>query len=177
MRPATLEIRSSVPRVLALGACVLSLLACGDDHASHDHDHGSHMHGGDAGCGDVDNCMDTLELADGLRVESESGTFTVEVLSHAPLSVEDNDWTIAIEDESGDPVTDAELLVDVFSEDCMHGGPMPPQEVSATAEGEYELAPVHVHGGPWTTVIEIDAGGETDTVRIPLCVQGAAHGQ
>lgn len=174
----TLAIRYCVTRGLALGAGALLLAACGDDHHHGDDGHGGdgHAHGSDGGCGDVANCMDTLDLEQGLRVESEDGIFTVEVLSNTPLSVMDNAWTIAIEGDDGDPVTDAELSVDVFSDDCMHGGPMPALDVSATADGEYELAPVHAHGGPWTTVIEIDAGGETDTARIPLCVPGAAHG-
>jgi YtkA-like protein len=152
-----LTVQTWLGRALILAACALAALACKDDEGD-DHDHGDHDHGAD-GCGNQANCDDTVELADGLRVPSENDEFTVEIVSHTPLSVADNEWTIAIEDADGNAVTDAELSVDVFSVDCMHPGPDPVAHVSANADGEYELAPVHLHGGPWDTVIEIEAGG------------------
>jgi len=156
-------------RALIFTACVLAAGACKDDESDGDHDHGEN------GCGRQENCDDAVELADGLRVASENDEFTVEVVSHTPLSITDNEWTIAIEDADGNQVTDAELAVDVFSVDCMHPGPDPIAEVSANADGDYELTPVHAHGGPWETVIEIEAGGAEDTARIHLCVPGEDH--
>jgi hypothetical protein len=47
--------------------------------------------------------------------------------------------------------------------------------VTANADGNYELSPVHLHGGPWDTVIEIEASGSSDTARIHLCVPGGEH--
>jgi hypothetical protein len=159
----------------ALIACALVAFGCGDDDAEDacGEEEEGHSH---ATCGLQENCTDAVELEEGLRVESEDDKFTVEVLSHEPLSQTENRIVVAIENAAGDRVTDAELDVDVFSVDCMHPGPNPSEAVSAEADGSYELAPVHAHGGPWDTVLEIAAGGETDTARLHFCVPGDEHG-
>jgi hypothetical protein len=160
----------------ALIACALLVFGCDDeghDHASCDEE-GEQGHDHDS-CGLQSNCTDTVDLEEGLRVESEDGAFTVEVIAHEPLAVSGNEITISIENADGDPVTDAELDVDVFSVDCMHGGPNAADAVSANADGQYDLAPVHAHGGPWDLVIQIDAGDDTDTARLHFCVPGEEH--
>jgi hypothetical protein len=172
----TLADTSRAARALAI-ACALSLAGCpdSDDDCDEAGDEG-HSHSGPGGCGLQENCTDTVDLAEGLRAEGEDGVFTVEVVSHDPLSIEDNEIIVAIENANGDPVTDAEVSADVFSVDCMHGGPNPPDEVSANADGNYKFTPTHLHGGPWDTVLTIDAGGETDEVRLHFCVPGEEHG-
>jgi hypothetical protein len=153
----------------ALIAGALLTFGCDGDDACEEEDHSHDT------CGLQANCTDTVELEEGLSVESEDGKFTVAVLSREPLSVEENLIAVAIENADGDRVTDAELEVSVFSVDCMHPGPTPPDAISAEADGSYELTPVHAHGGPWDTVIEIAAGGETDTARLHFCVPGDEH--
>lgn len=157
----------------ALIACALLTFGCKEDDPACD-EAGEAGHSHDT-CGLQANCTDTVDLADGLRVESEGSAFTVEVISHVPLAPTGNEIAIAIENADGEPVADADLDVDVFSVDCMHGGPNPPDAVSANADGQYDLAPVHAHGGPWDLVIQIDAGGETDTARLHFCVPGDEH--
>jgi hypothetical protein len=177
MSPSLLAlVRWTAQATVIAGA--LAALGCGDDDTGDEDmcvEESDHTHG-PGGCGLQENCTDTVDLEEGLRVESEDGAFTVEVLSHEPLSVEDNDIVIAIENADGDRIDDAELDVDVFSVDCMHGGPNAPDAVSAESDGSYVLSPVHAHGGPWDTVIEISAGGETDTARLHFCVPGEEHG-
>ena len=166
-----------VLRALA-AACALSAAACGDDHGHDDCDEedDGHAHGGPGGCGLQENCTDTVDLVEGLRVTSEDGEFTVEVIAHRPLAIENNELTIAIEDADGEEVADAELEVDVFSVDCLHGGPVAPATVRAGDDDRYLLEPVHAHGGPWDTVIAIEAGGVRDTARLHFCVPGEEHG-
>lgn len=164
---------------VALIACALLAFGCDDegddDPACDEEGDEGHSHSTNGGCGLQENCTDTVELEEGLRAESEDGAFTVEVTSHRPLAVSGNEIAIAIENADGDPVTDADLDVDVFSVDCMHGGPMESDAVSANADGEYDLAPVHAHGGPWDLVIAITAGDETDSARLHFCVPGDEH--
>jgi hypothetical protein len=175
MSPSTLAYSIRFARALSI-ACALSLAGCDDsnDDCDEEGDEG-HTHG-PGGCGLQENCTDTVDLAEGLRAEGEDGVFTVEVVSHDPLAIEDNEIIVAIENADGDPVTDAEVEADVFSVDCMHGGPNPPEQVAANADGNYKLTPTHLHGGPWDTVIKIEAGGESDEARLHFCVPGEDHG-
>jgi hypothetical protein len=158
-------------------ACALSLAGCEDSHDDCDEqgDEG-HLHNVPGGCGLQENCTDTVDLAVGLRAEGEDSVFTVEVVSFDPLSVEDNEIIVAIETADGDPVTDAQVEGNVFSVDCMHFGPNPPEQVAANADGNYKLTLTHAHGGPWDTVIAIERGGESDEARLHLCVPGEEHG-
>lgn len=163
--------------ILRVFSCALasSLLAlgCGDDHLHSEADGGdSHSHDS---CGLVENCKDTVELTEGLTVTSKQGSFVVKVLEHEPLSIEDNSFVLGIEDDSGAEVKDADVTQDVFSVDCMHGGPLPPQHIGANADGHYEVHPFHEHEGPWNTTLKITKGGVTDTATLSLCVPEGHH--
>src|SRR5262245_23511164 len=110
---------------LAFCAALIAV-GCSDDSMSdHDHDGDHDDHGTEhdhSTCGLIKNCMDTVDLKKGLTIDSDKGKFSVEVVSFAPLSVDQNDIVFTVKDASGDAVDDAKIVQDVFSVDCMHGG-------------------------------------------------------
>lgn len=163
---------------VAVLALALASGACGDSTSSASDADGDTMEA--VPCGLAANCKDAVDL-DGLKVAGKDGAFSVEVVSHKPLTVADNEFVLRIVDADGNAVTDATLTVDVWSVDCMHGGPNPPETVHAEGDGTYVAHPVHVHGGPWDTIIDVDAGADTDAgaahdrVTFHLCVTGDDH--
>jgi hypothetical protein len=168
---------TSLGFVIALGSAALGA-GCGDDampEQDHDHDHehdhdaldGGHSHDT---CGLLENCQDTVELKVGLQVASDDGSFTLRVVSHEQLGVHDNAIVVELSDQAGAPLKAAKITQDVFSVDCMHGGPRPPSELTTDGAGRVELMPYHLHGGPWDTTLEIEADGVTERVTLHLCV-------
>ena len=160
---------------------VLTLLVmsgCEDD--AHDDSDGqvdehAHADAGNGGCGDVANCEGTVDLEEGLAIEGKDGKFTLTVDSHNTLAPEDNEWGVTLTDATGDAVGNATLTVDVWSVDCMHGGPLPPEDVETGADGTAVLQPVTAHGGPWDVIVKVKAGSVTDTITVHLCISGAGH--
>ena len=123
----------------------------------------------------VANCEDTVDLEEGLAIEGKGGKFTLTVDTHTTLAPEDNEWGVTLTDAAGDPVGDAALTVSTWSVDCMHGGPVAPEKVATSADGSTTVHPVAAHGGPWDVIVEVDAGDDTDTITLHLCIAGAGH--
>lgn len=145
-----------------------------DDSDAHANEHG-HADGGNGGCGDVANCEGTIDLEEGLTIEGKNGKFTLTVDSHNTLAPRDNEWAVALTDSAGDPAGNVKLTVDVWSVDCMHGGPLPPEDVETGADGKAVLQPVTAHGGPWDVIVNVKSGSVTDTITVHLCISGASH--
>lgn len=174
----TLCILGSMTSLTSLATMItLAAAGCGDDAIveSHEHDAGDHdaqvdeTHSHET-CGLIEHCTDTVDLTDGLEAKSKNGSFLVRVVSHAELGVSDNEITVEVEDDAGALVKGAKVTQDVFSVDCMHGGPLPAKELTTNADGQCELAPVHEHQGPWDTTLAIDAAGVKDSVVFHFCV-------
>lgn len=180
-------------KYLLLAACTGILLACGDDHddgadAGHDEDgHGEPGHhdgvsGDIPGCGKADNCTGE-ELTPGVddAIDGQDGIFSATISEAGDYTDGEGtqvaaQWTLVIEDADGSTVTDAKVMVQTWSNDCMHDGPSAPVEVTADADGNYVIPSTFAHGGPWETRLMISAGGAMDEIRIPVCVPGDEHG-
>jgi hypothetical protein len=128
-------------------------------------------------CGLIENCVDTLELQEGLEVEGNDGNFSLHVHMHTDLAPSGNEWMIMIENADGDPVANADITADVYSVDCMHGGPNPPEELTTNDMGMVTIMPETLHGGPWDVIVTVDDGTDTDTIVVPLCIEGGSHGE
>lgn len=163
---------------MLLVLAVLGTSGC-DDHGHDDSDahvdEHTHADGGNGGCGDVHNCMGTVDLEEGLAIEGKDGEFTLTVDSHSTLAPEDNEWGVALTDSAGNAVGNATLTVDVWSVDCMHGGPLPPDVLTTDADGRATLHPFAAHGGPWDVLVKVKAGSASDTITVHLCIPGAEH--
>ncbi len=150
-----------------------------DDHTGHgDHaDHAGGDGGGDGGvgCGLQENCIDTVELAEGLEAEGEDGVFSVRLLEHNTLAPMGNEWLVEILDADGNRVQDATVIEDVLSVDCGHGGPDPAQDLSPNEDGTYDVMPTTVHAGPWDVYFTIMDGDDMDEVYFHLCIPGEGH--
>lgn len=145
-----------------------------DDVDAHVDEH-AHADGGNGGCGDVANCEGTVDLEEGLAIEGKHGKFTLTVDSHNTLAPEDNQWGVTLTDSAGDAVGNATLTVDVWSVDCLHGGPLPPEDIETDADGKALLQPVTAHGGPWDVIVKVKSGSVSDTITVHLCISGDGH--
>ena len=91
------------------------MASCGDDASPGDAD----AHADEStNCGLEANCMDTVELEEGLKVDGRDGVFSVEVVSHEPLTPEDNEFVLRVFDADGADVTDATLTVESPARIC-----------------------------------------------------------
>jgi hypothetical protein len=170
---------SLVATLLAIGT-VTAAAGCGDDHghgAAGGGGTGDDHHAGDNACGKVENCMDTVDLEEGLSVDGENGLFTLTIDGHNTLAPKDNEWMVTLSDAAGDPAANVTLTVDVWSVDCMHGGPLPPEKLTTDADGKATLTPVTAHGGPWDVNVEAKSGATTDTIQVHLCIPGEDHSE
>jgi hypothetical protein len=176
---------SRLMTILMLALCV-STYGCGDsdddddDAASGegagdgDGDHGDGD--GDAPmCGLQDNCTDTVDFEHGLTVDGDH--FSVEIVSGDAPDSTMYSWMVNITDADGNEVDDATVTVSTYSVDCGHGGPADDVEVMANDDGMYHVASHTAHGGPWDTVLEIEAGDDTEVIAIRLCVDAPGHGE
>jgi len=154
--------------VLGLGAVslVLTLAGCSDDH---DHDDGH------PACGDTANCVDTVDLADGVEGTSADGVFMATITSQNGLNVDENEWMVRLTDADGDAVEGATVMVQTLSVDCGHPGPCRPTEAMEHMAGMYMIMPVHAHGGPWDTELTVHKDGESDTIVWHFCVDAPGH--
>lgn len=165
-----IRMRRLNPVVFGSLALALGALGCGDgDSGGHEAEHNTNHHEGPGACGKVANCMDTVTLAEGLATEGEEGKFTLTVDAHTPLTT-DNEWMVSLTDADGGAVADAKLNADVYSVDCMHGGPNPAEDVTTDAGGKATIHPVSIHGGPWDVIVKVESGSDTDTVTVHLCI-------
>ncbi len=145
-----------------------------EGHESGDGDGDTHDH---VTCGLQENCTGDETLEADLTVDGEDGNFSVKVVSHNDLAPTMNDWTVQILDGDGNAVEGADVTASVWSVDCLHEGPTPPEELVSDADGHVDVAPVAAHGGPWNAVFAISKDGTEDTVEIALCIPGGAHGE
>lgn len=168
----TIRLRARMPFALALGLSVgLTLSACGDDAAPHEHDGGA----GHAGHGEEDasyaRCPDTIpEFATGLIGTSESGELRARLVRAAPTPPRKkapNDWTIQFIDESGEPVTDVTIAdACAFMPVHSHGASTTMIELG-DEPGEYDLGDlIFSMRGPWQVQLAVsravDMNGDTD---------------
>ena len=158
-------------------AATLVVAGCkkSDDAASSDNDaatdESAHM------CGDQANCMNTVDLADGLKGESGAGVFMAKIMSQNGLNVDGNEWMVMVSDASGTAVEGATVSVQTFSVDCGHEGPCPSATAVEHMPGMYMIMPTHAHGGPWDTIVTVDKGGQTDEITWHFCVDAPSHGE
>ena len=163
-------------------AAALAMHGCGDSSGDgsgddHDADHTADHEHGAGGCGNVDNCMDTLDLEAAslpLTIEGEDGNFNVMLhMFSDPLQPSPNDWMVMLMDEDG-PVAGGELSVSTWSVDCMHPGASE-ETVTTDDEGMAMVHPETLHGGPWEVIFEASANGMTDTITFNLCIDAPGH--
>ena len=99
--------------------------------------------------------------------ETDNGLFTVSAISRLdPVVInETHAWTLHVETEDGSPVTDAEITVDGGMPEHNHGFPTAPRVTENLGDGNYLLEGVRFNmGGAWVMTLEIDSGGQSDTV-------------
>jgi hypothetical protein len=106
--------------------------------------------------------------------ETGDGGWTVRITEAdpAPPALDDNRWTVEVEDASGSPVEGATFEVDPDMPDHGHGTPIV-AEVQDEGGGTYVLDPVNMFmPGFWTVDITITApSGESDAVTFGFCVE------
>lgn len=98
---------------------------------------------------------------------TENGLFTVSAVSRLdPVVInETHAWTLHIETDDGNPVTDAEIVIDGGMPEHNHGFPTAPRVTENLGEGDYLLEGMRFNmGGVWVLTLEVSSGGLSDTV-------------
>lgn len=80
-----------------------------------------------------------------------------------------HDWVLHVETAAGEPVDGASITVDGGMPEHDHGLPTAPEVTRNLGDGNYLVEGLRFHmNGYWELEFTITAGGETDTVVIPL---------
>jgi hypothetical protein len=78
-------------------------------------------------------------------------------------------WVLHLETASGEPVSDAQIIVTGGMPAHDHGLPTQPRVTARPADGEYLLEGLRFHmNGYWEIVVEIRLDRRRDTVTIPI---------
>jgi hypothetical protein len=90
----------------------------------------------------------------------------------APPDRGDNTWTIALLDADGTPVEGAQIGVEPFMPDHMHGTSIEAQVMPGEAPGEYVIDRLNLFmPGLWDVTLNVAlADGATDQVVFSFCV-------
>ncbi|MFT5684227.1 MAG: hypothetical protein ACI8RZ_005168 [Myxococcota bacterium] len=95
-------------------------------------------------------------------------TVTVQAMDPAFPAVDDNTWSLLIEDDTG-PLTGCTLSGTIDMPDHGHGGPAP--EFTESGDGLYEMTARFTMGGYWEVGLTVDCE-TTDDVLLNVCVEG-----
>jgi len=91
----------------------------------------------------------------------------------APPAKGDNTWTVQLLDPSGAPLDGATLKATPFMPDHGHGTPMTAVTTPQSAEGRYEIKPIHLGmAGYWEIEVTIETPATTDSVKFGFCIDG-----
>jgi YtkA-like len=102
---------------------------------------------------------------------SQRGIFTASYQSSLePITINRmHEWVLTVRTMDGVPVDDAEIDVTGGMPAHNHGLPTKPRVVGQDGPGRYRIGGLRFHmQGDWELTITITAGGEHDTVIIPL---------
>jgi len=102
---------------------------------------------------------------------SQSGLFQVSYRSKLqPVSINRiHNWVLHVTTADGQPVTNADITVEGGMPAHDHGLPTLPRMTQSLGNGEYLLEGMRFHmNGYWEISITINAGGDRDTIIIPL---------
>tara|TARA_R100001143_G_scaffold55705_1_gene51872 strand:- start:5760 stop:6794 length:1035 start_codon:yes stop_codon:yes gene_type:complete len=105
------------------------------------------------------------------RWTSDGGSYQVSYNTElSPLVINDiHQWTVHVETTTGNPVTDARLLVSGGMPTHDHGLPTSPRVTENLGNGDYLVEGMRFHMmGDWEITIEIHQGERSETVVIPL---------
>jgi len=111
------------------------------------------------------------ESADSRVWISQAGLFHVTYKSKLhPLVINRiHNWVLRVELADGQPVTNADITVEGGMPAHDHGLPTLPRMTQSLGNGEYLLEGMRFHmNGYWEISITINAGGDRDTIVIPL---------
>ncbi len=150
---------------LLLGACGDGGASAADDACSGPEDHSPAC----IACrGDEDPVV-------GIEREGERGVFALELLASAPTPhiASLNTMTVRLADSAGGPVDGAVFTrIEPHTRNPEgHGTSLRPEARPGESAGEYILENVnYVHSGSWTVTMDIEAGGEQDTIGFLFCI-------
>ena len=111
------------------------------------------------------------ESADSRVWISQAGLFHVTYKSklHPIVINRIHNWVLRVELADGQPVTNADITVEGGMPAHDHGLPTLPRMTQSLGNGEYLLEGMRFHmNGYWEISITINAGGDRDTIIIPL---------
>ena len=115
---------------------------------------------------------DDLDLSTSLP--TEQGLYQVAYTAEInPIPINQiQQWTLHLEDATGQPVEDAKITVDGDMPQHGHGLPTRPQVTRFLGNGDYVVEGLKFHmPGWWVVDFQIEAGGKQDQVRFNLLLQ------
>lgn len=131
------------------------LLACGDGEDS----------AALSPCVQEDRAVDEVL---GAVFSGDSVTVTVQAMNPAFPAVDDNTWSLLLEDDAG-PLTGCALSGSIDMPDHGHGGPEP--DFIESGDGVYEMTARFTMGGYWEVDLAVVCESE-DAVLLNVCVEG-----
>ena len=155
---------SRLPRAM-IAAAAMVLAGCGDEQAGDD---GPRDPAEGSTCASEDRAE---AFSAGMSKTGEAGvTVAIESSDPAPPAQGDNIWILSVSDGSG-AAAGATVAITPKMPDHGHGGPSP--EITDQGDGAYEAAPVNFPmGGYWEMTVSVEtAGGTTDEVMFPICIE------
>ncbi len=84
----------------------------------------------------------------------------------------DNTWTVQAVDAQGAPLVTTNLSVEPYMPDHGHGTPEPPEAVSGTEPGSYEMGPFDLWmPGIWELHFSIEHESQTSVATLTICIE------
>ncbi len=164
---------------LALAMLTAGVAACSSSTGASGPDGGSTPDGDAIGCASDSRAE---VYASGMSRPGDQGalTFVLNTATPAPPAQYMNQWTIALRDSSGQPVTGATLTapamvsghLNPYMPDHQHGPPVPPQ-VTANSDGTFTVSNLDFFmGGLWQVTLDAQSGSVSDSTTFSFCIGG-----
>jgi hypothetical protein len=153
---------------LAITMMALPLAACGTASGG-----GT---GGSTSTGLCDTDPRAMTYAAGLSQTVTGGIMKVSFVdaTPAPPALNENEWTVQVTGENGDPVTGATITMKPFMPDMGHGSSVTPQVTPMGTAGMYQITLIDLFmPGIWTNTFTLTTPSEPVTTAVfTFCIDG-----
>jgi hypothetical protein len=118
--------------------------------------------------------IDTFKLGMQKTTQNEHFTITLSAASPAPPDIGDNNWTIAVVDQSSNALESASITLTPFMPEHGHGtSPADFNGVATDTAGTYSIEDFPLTmSGIWQITINVDNSSKNDDAVFTFCAEG-----